>query len=144
MFHLNSRISQAVNLMLDESADAQRKAFEMESRHCQKSIAFAKEFCTVRVQGPRQCGHSTVVRCLINRFGKDKVVVYTSTLGIGQHLDATYKCSGKSIDRIRGVGGIKAVLVDVASVVSGNALNELYKTCVPAMEGVPMYFVLLG
>lgn len=139
-----SRISHAVNFMLDESADAQRQAVESGRTKHLSSIAFAKGFCTVRVQGPRQCGHSTVVRCLINRFGKDKVVVYTHTLMMGKHLDATHKCSGKSIDRIRGVGGIKAVLVDVASVVSGKAMDELYSTCVPAMEGVPMYFVLLG
>ena len=107
-------------------------------------LAFLKEFCTVKVGGPRRSGHSTAAQELIRRFGKENVIVVVPNLDMGAQYDVPYKASPRSLAGcVRGLGPVKAVIIDVVSVISKAQLDEVYRTCEPCLDGIPSFFVLL-
>ena len=142
MAEITGRTFDAVNLLLANSAAMQSFGLECFAGS-RRDINFLKEFCTVKVGGPRRSGHSTAAHELIRLFGKENVIVVTHTLHAGDQYDVPHKASPQSLARVRGVGPVKAVIVDVVSVISKNQLDEIYRTCAPCLGDIPSFFVLL-
>lgn len=144
MAEVTGRTYEAVDLLLKNSAVMQPFGLECFASS-RRDINFLKEFCTVKVGGPRRSGHSTAVQALIRRFGKENVIVVTPTIDMGAQYDVPYKSSPQSLNtRVRrGVGPVKAVIVDIVSVIPKNQLDEIYRICAPCLDEVPSFFILL-
>ena len=142
MAEIEGRTFEAVNLLLANSAAMQPLGLRNFASN-RYDIDFLKEFCTVKIGGPRGSGHTTVAKKLIQRFGKENVIVITYSLDMGRHYDVPYKASSKSLRRVRGVGPVKAVIVDVVSVMSKSELDEVYRTCGVCLGEIPSFFILL-
>jgi len=136
------RTLEAANLLLQNSRYMQEHI--RDSQFFQPgTVGYAKEWCTVKVGGPRRTGHSWTINELIKQFD-DQVIVITPTLDQSRLYTATHKASIRSLDRIRGLSGIRAVIVDCVSVLSKKELAEVYGicACLVVREG-PFHFILM-
>lgn len=117
------RTLKAVELLLANSEQMQKMYKDLWRTNV---ISYAKEICTIKVCGPRRSGHTTVVNELVKRFN-DQVIVIAPTRETCQYITATHKYGIKSMDRLRGLSNIKAVIVDISSVMSRSDLDKMYK-----------------
>ncbi len=106
-------------------------------------LAFLKEYCTVRVGGPRQSGHTSVVNRLIEHWG-EKVLVVTLKQQMGNQVRASRKATVSTLDKCKW-DGLEAIIVDVASQVSASKMNEIYRKFAVVTAGrTPTFVVLMG
>lgn len=143
MADLTGRTREALNLLLANSETMQQTEHARELAKRQR-LAFLKEYCTVKVGGPRRSGHSTCAKELIRRFGKENVIVVVPRIDMWASDRLPNLTSPRNIlTRVRGVCA-QAVVVDVAGVITGAEMDGIYRACGPCLAGAdPCFFILL-
>jgi AAA+ ATPase superfamily predicted ATPase len=120
------RTLEALNLLLHNSNDSQSYYWDT-TPHSLSLLAFAKEFCTIKVCGPRRSGHTSVANEFVKLFD-DKVVIITPRIESLAFYSATHKTSVETLNRIRGsIIELKAVIVDMSSLISNKEKEAIYK-----------------
>jgi hypothetical protein len=140
------RMLESTTLLMKNSEEAQTRLFT--SRGFVSDVAWAKEFCTVRVGGPRQSGHSTLVNHLVDKFD-GKAIVFGKTMSMLKRINCNHKFSNacKFSESIRGLCGDanpRAVIVDAASLLSQHNIDDIYRVCAPIVRSFPFYFIFIG
>jgi len=138
------RTLRAVRALMANSAEMQAETTK--TRRQENDIYFAKEFCTVRVCGPRGSGHTTVANKLVKQF-KGDVVVIAPTLNLAKFITgAKYTCSIRDIlnQGRNGKDEVKAIIVDMVSMIEPDGIDSIYAnfSCFVRTDQ-PFFFIFL-
>jgi hypothetical protein len=96
-------------------------------------VSWAKEVCTIRFQGPRQCGHSTAITKLCKYIFKNPLIITSSA---SQKDFLTEKFEAKSVPDIIHLGQLHStrgrteydgIIVDNASNIDAGWIEEIYR-----------------
>lgn len=135
------RTMSAAFALIRNSQDAQEELLS-DGRYRSQPMQLLREWCTVRVSGPRRSGHTFTVNELVRHFG-DAVVVVCPTQPAAMFVKATHKAGISDLDSFRGIDGIRAVIVDCASALKGKQLKEVRKLAVSYMRPSEPFFLIL-
>lgn len=107
-------------------------------------VDFVKEFCTIRIQGPRQTGHTSVCKELIAQFGEGNTLLVTPNKFSTVYDGIQNIASPESIDDFRG-HDFQIVVVDQYSYIRPDLMEEIFRVYSPfGINHVPFFMVLLG
>lgn len=84
-FEAASRILKAINLLIENSEEAQHKLVNGPFKNI-SNLQMAKEFCTVKVSTARQTGHSTAIAQFILNRTKENWIVIAPKLEMVEHV----------------------------------------------------------
>jgi len=131
----NRRLRMALELMVQASIEAQDRMLNEHLRDINLSVL--REFCTVRVCGPRQCGHTTSMVEVAYQYFENPVFVVPN-ISIADNIERLAKSSRvvsvATMDRsLRGTD-FDSVFVDVATLVSKTKEEQLYDLAIPLAE----------
>jgi len=96
-------------------------------------LEWAREACTIRFQGPRQCGHSTAVVKLCKYIFKNPLIVVPSGEMVNLLMEkfagqeAPDIISVYQLNNVIGRSNYDGVIVDTASAVDGQWIEEIYR-----------------
>lgn len=61
-----------------------------------------------------------------------------------EEIESSFKCSINTIHNMRGIGDIKAIIIDVSSLLSRKQIDFIYKEFSPHLEFCnPFYFIFM-
>lgn len=115
---------------------------------CLPKLKISKEFGTVKLCTARGAGHTSAMAKLIEeKF--NKVVLVFPTISMANVFknnfpaikDKIHFCSPNSFDRLLGLGGYEAVIVDCSSLISQSKIDELYNITANVMNK-PLYLFM--
>jgi len=141
-----------LNELIDISEDQQKKH---KAKHFYDNLSWAKEFCTIQFKTARQSGHTyALIEVAITRFESPAIVTPRSIMN--RHIEESIKKQRNqyqtgvpilttidSLDRLRGVGKIDAVLVDCSFMVSDNKKEEIYNIFSEKTQDKPFFFIFV-
>jgi len=110
-----------------------------------RNLALLKEHCTVKVCGPRQCGHSTAIQWLTFEF--DKPCVVSWNLAMSKRIqNGASVCS--DFASVKSLGRLKdktydIIFVDTASLLSKTDIDNIYDAALPCLKDNPSYLVFM-
>jgi len=137
----NNAVFSAALQMIGLSETAQRECADQHKKHM-SPLAWAKEFCTIKVCGPRGCGHTTAALDLVRYFHGRCVCILPNEsmakrfvkLAIEGKVDFAGMDPRKACLSIQdknalcgtscGIEDLDAVIVDPFSFVSARTLDE--------------------
>ena len=97
-FNIDELYSNTARKLIEYSFDKQRG---FKHRQNMDKMDYIKEFCTIRIQGPRQSGHSRAVNDLARLY--DAWIVMPTLQQIkSTHPNWKKVCTPRSLDRTRG------------------------------------------
>jgi hypothetical protein len=128
----HSRVKMALDLMIQASLDAQAKM----PRNLLPVWEMLRDLCTVRVGGPRRCGHTTSMIAAASRYFLNPVLVAHNANHVRDMAKllppGTKVVSFVAMDsEIRGLAAADALLVDMASWMSRKEEAEMYRVIEP-------------
>ena len=110
-----------------------------------RHLSFMKEFCTIKVCGPRQSGHSTAIQFLTFEFDKPCVISWTLKMskrikeGASPNTDFA---SVKSLTRLAGKT-YDIIFVDTASLLSKTDIENVYDAAAPCLKRKPSFLIFM-
>jgi hypothetical protein len=134
----------ALELMVQASIEAQDWMLN-EHLHLEKnSLSVLRELCTVKVCGPRRCGHTTSMIGVAYQYFENPVFV-VETLSMADHIEKIilqehpseklFKIvSVATMDRNLRYTDFDALFVDVAALLSKTKEEQLYDLAIPLAE----------
>lgn len=108
-----------------------------------QDMAKAKELCTVKVCGPRQSGHTSVINQLICDFN-DKFVIISYNHDLKKSFQSNKVFTLNQINKIRGFDDIIGVVIDTTSLFSQSQIDDIYRYFLPYTNiKTPFFYIFM-
>ena len=113
-------------------------------RQMDNGVSFLKEYCTIRVMGPRQSGHSAVASQLARDF-KQRCIVISPTSDMMSNVEASCRFTLPTMDKVRDIENIQAVIIDTSCMWKKKEVKRLYQICSTRFTQMrfPFYVIFL-
>jgi hypothetical protein len=120
------------------------------------AVNYVQEYCTVRLQGPRQAGHTTAIAKFLVNWPTEPVVVGRQACNKRFEECLQKQCDGvqrpdvryvtTSLKGLRGMKDINIIILDSASTQSANLVDKLYKEAAAVFSEYkgPCHLILIG
>jgi len=151
MYERAEKLYKAAELLLDVCKEMQNEARKFFKED--QIIAFAKEFCTVKLGTSRRAGHTTLINLLLKRKFPKSLVLFPNN-GLAKnykiHYDendhqAVFSTERSNQDKWRGIDELNAVIIDCATFVPKQRMKKIYKSICAEKKRFEkeFYFILL-
>jgi len=111
-------------------------------------LSYLKEFCTIRIIGPRRSGHTFALLKLIREYNLNGAILVQNRKILNRtkqyfiNSDETPLFLIESLDLLRG-SSYQFIAVDGASIVKAKQMIEIYNLCSCCLVGNPVFVILI-
>lgn len=133
------KILESVMALLFISSDLQQQSKIFNESY---TIQYLKDVCSVFIKAPRYAGHTTVADMIAKFMAHNAVVIVPH---YDEQIESPKKFVIDNIKNIRGLYGIRAVIVDDFSLFTSKQIEKIYRECQPFTKfQKPFFFIFLG